>query len=206
MANVSVSILKVKQREGGYARPYGLPFCGVGSGETYVGIDRNCHNKWQGWKVIDGYKKKFRLANEQVIADNTLDTQVNMWYAEFISKLININAIQNQTLADFVTDFLVHKQYDAVKVINHVARQLQPGIVTANTKVTQAVVDLMNRQQANFYNRFYQARKDYYQNPTKFGSMVYFKPSTTQAFLTRVASFPATLQASYLDYWGWMFN
>lgn len=208
MANKHQSILIVKQKEGGYNRPYGLPFCGIGSGETYIGIDRNCFNKWPGWKLIDGYKKKFTLANEQVIADNTLDGHVNQWYQDFLAKLVNLTAIRNQTLSDFVADFLVHKQYDAIKVINQVARVLQPGINTAATKVTPEVIDLMNKQVAIFYGKLYQARKDYYRNPLKFGSFSYFKPATVQSFLTRVASFPQSIQASYMDYWNtdWLFN
>lgn len=208
MADRDTSILLVKQKEGGYNRPYGLPFCGVGSGETYVGIDRNCFYNWPGWRVIDGYKRRFRIANEQVIADDTLDYHVNQWYINFLGKLVNLELIENQTLADFVADFLVHKQYDAIKVINYVARQLQPGIATAYIKITQAVIDLMNRQPANFYNRLYQERINYYLDPFSFGSLVYFSRSTVQAFLNRVATFPAILPASYLDYWdtGWMFQ
>lgn len=208
MASLDTSISQIKQKEGGYNRPYGLPLCGVGSGETYVGIDRNCFYQWQGWKVIDAYKKKFVIGNEQVIADSTLDYYVNQWYTDFLTRLIDLSQVQNQTLADFIADFLVHKQYDAIRVINAVARHLQVGITTSYTKVTQPVIDLMNAQPNNFYALFYQWRILYYQHPFQFGSIAYFRASTVQAFLNRVAQFPATLPdvSTGTDDWWYNFN
>lgn len=172
------------KNEAGYAPAFGA------SGETYKGIDRKFFPSWIGWKIVDAAKPLKRGA---IINSAELEKDVEDFYFTYFSDLINTTLIINQTLADFTADFIFHKRYDAVKVINATARQLQPTIAIETTKVTDQVIGLMNANAPAFYKVLYNNRIAYYQSPSKFGSVLRFSTRIINAFITRVKVFPGAI-------------
>lgn len=176
----------VVKNEGGYALPFGK------SGETYKGIDRLYHKDWPGWKIIDAYKATHQLRQYDVIANVDLENWVAAFYKSYLERHVNIESISSQPLADMVADFLIHKQYDAIKVINWTAGKFLVKDVSANS-ITPAVIQVMNNYSTLFYTLLKNARILYYQNPKSFGSGIDgFSASLTAKFINRVNSFPAT--------------
>lgn len=191
MSNYLTTFQKFKQNEGGYNSPFG------GSGETYKGIDRLFHATWPGWRTIDAYKSKYGTPKrEAVIDDPVLDMAVADFYREYLNRMVDPEKIVNQTLADFVCDFLVHKQYDAIKVINSVAATtihaaaMNVVLQTNATSITDSVLFVMNAVPYIYYVYLLDARRKYYANPALFGSKLKFSPALIAAFLNRVNKFP----------------
>ena len=188
MASFSNSLAVVLKHEGGYNRATS------GSGETYRGIDRRYHPNWSGWAIIDKYKSKNGIPKEESYINVTgLNEAVVKWYSDFYKPMVNLAAINNQTTADFTADFLIHKQYDAIRVINAAAKTLA-NVPTDIYKITPQVLQVMNNKAENFYKTFYSFRIAYYNNPATFGSKLKFSLPYVKAFTDRVNKFPAVLQ------------
>lgn len=184
MAVWSKTYKVVKQKELGYAYPFGS------SGESYDGIDRLFHANWPGWKIIDAIKAKRKIGQGEIINNPQLEQLVSNFYYQFIMGLFpDYNLVNNQTVADFVCDFLFHKQYDAVKVINTVAARFMP-ISASSTKVAPGAVAIMNAKPNDYYRLLKASRTTYYNDPSFFGSKVKFSPKLAKALINRVNSFP----------------
>lgn len=187
MSNYINTYNRVLLSESGYAAPF------RDSGETYKGIDRKYFPAWQGWAIVDAYKSQYGIPKQYTIINNpTLESYVAAFYKDYLGKIVNIESIENQNLADFTADFLIHKQYDAVKVINAVAAKFNPAPPTAQNIITPGIVTVMNSHPQFFYSLLKEYRAYYYYNPATFGSSLRFSASLITAFLTRVNKFPAT--------------
>lgn len=192
MSNYITTYNTVIKNEGGYAFPFG------DSGETYKGIDRKWHPNWPGWKIIDAYKATHQLKQYDVIPNVDLENWVAAFYKDYLSRHVNIESISNQVLSDMVADFLIHKQYDAIKVINAVALIVASAIRSTvivnkeSDKISASVLFMMNAAPAVFYVYLKDARKKYYSNPAMYGSSLKFSAALVSSFLNRVNSFPQT--------------
>lgn len=185
MSDFNITYQKIISNEGGYSPAFGM------SGETYKGIDRKYFPSWQGWQMVDAVKP---LRNGAIINNADLENYVKDFYMDYLGKLCNLPAINNQTLADFTGDFLIHKLYDCVKVINVTAQHLNPLVPISFTEVTDDVIALMNQLTTQFYSAFYNNRVAYYENPGTFGSKYKkFSPGIITAFINRVRTFPAAI-------------
>jgi hypothetical protein len=196
MPNWTITYNKIMANEGGYNRPYGPQKCGLGSGETYRGIDRLCNPTWLGWPIIDAHKKQYGVPREEAIINNAaLNQQVSNWLWAYINALVNYNSISNQDVANNVSDFLLHKKYDAIKVINTTAIVLGARNVS-NYSLTPAVVAIMNQYPASFYNLYRNNRIAYYKNPRTFANTTSpaFSRPLVDSFLRRVNKFPVNIQ------------
>jgi hypothetical protein len=199
---------KILKNEGGYNRPVGS------SGETYKGIDRKYNGSWNGWAIIDKIKaqrgKTGIRENEKFNSNTQLENLVAQFYKEYINRFVNIEAIQNQTAADMVADFIFHKQYDAIKVINATAQAiagLYPPIVS-NNSITADIVTLANNRLKSFYEALYNNRIRYYQNPRNFQGTTapVFSAAYVKAFINRVKAFPSKLYDGIADWFSSLFK
>lgn len=102
MANFNISLQKILAHEGEYANDPVDP-----GKETFRGISRVYHSTWQGWQIIDQYKKMpnfpFNMANNV-----ELDKQVELFYLYEFWLSLKADQIQNQTTADSIFDFSVN--------------------------------------------------------------------------------------------------
>lgn len=188
MSNLLITYQTIRKNEGGYWAGNN------GSGETYIGIDRNQNPQSAVWKIVDAYKAKYGVpAWMAYINDPQLDAYVMEFYRGYLGSVVNIESIVNQTLADFTADFIVHKLYDAVTVINAVAARFNPAPELEKYKITPGVLALMNMHPVTFYALLKQYRELYYRNPKQFGINRTFSAASIATFITnRVNSFPAT--------------
>lgn len=76
-------------------------------GETYKGIARNMHSKWNGWVQIDLYKRQSGFpANLE--KDRTLQAEIERFYQINYWDRICGDQIKNQAIAESVFDFGVN--------------------------------------------------------------------------------------------------
>lgn len=201
MASFKICYDVVMKHEGGYANPVGI------SGETYKGIDRKHNEHWQGWQIVDAFKraKGGYVKNGTIIVNSRLDDAVVSFYRNYFLPLIDIESIWSQDLANFVFDFFTHKQYDAVKVFNTTAKQVfNIPHQLPTTKVPADVIEQqVNPWDETFYRAFFKNRIEYYKNPATFGSSLKFSTKFQNIFIERVQKFPPEIDSSL---WKWFFG
>lgn len=102
MAEFKIALLKVLSHEGGYGNDPEDP-----GGETYSGVARKMHSKWDGWTTIDMLKRASGFpANLDKDADLQEDI-TNFYRINFWDK-INGDKIDNQFVAESIFDFAVN--------------------------------------------------------------------------------------------------
>lgn len=204
MASLKDSIQVILKHEGGYNCPF------PGSGETYRGIDRLYSTPWQGWQLVDDFKRRgvipnnCQRSNEMIINNATLNNHVNTWYSTNLLKYIpNFNAIGNQTVANFLADFIWHKPFRAIPIANAIATQIQPNVVTSNSTISNGVIAVINQMPERFYNTLRTQRIAYYKNPSALNKNWTEKfIKSYDGLIKRVASFPIAILPKNI--WSWL--
>lgn len=103
-------------------------------GETYMGIARNIHPDWKGWKYIDDYKKNVgRLKRNQKIESISLDTLVEIFYYEKYYLANGINLINNFNLKYIIFDWCVNSGVYGAKNVQRIVGVEQHGIIGKKT-------------------------------------------------------------------------
>lgn len=194
----------LKKYEGGY-KP--------APGETYRGIDRTQDpgKYWQGWPLIDAYKdahglKRYDIINDPIIEQSVIDFYQKKYLPNFFNP--NPEAIQSQTLADLIIDFVVHKAYDAIRVINGTVLSVDNSIPVSKYKLTPEVIKQLNADPVKFYKFIRQNRIGYYKNPDQFGSVSYtqFSAANLKNFLARAYAFPTELPFTEANIFSMLFK
>jgi lysozyme family protein len=102
MAEFNLAYKKVLSHEGGYVHDPDDP-----GGETYKGVARKMHSKWNGWTNIDILKKQAGFpANLDKNAD--LQQQIEEFYQTMFWDKIKGDDINDQELAISIFDFAVN--------------------------------------------------------------------------------------------------
>lgn len=194
--NISKGV--TKDLEGGYWND-------KSAGYTYNGISYKYFPNWEGWPII------FSLATRRfggiaktprytVFKDAKLDAAVDAFKKkQFWDKFIGDGRLLNQDIANMVYDFIFHKMYDALTVINYTARSINKSVALRNDRLSDAVVQLINNNQVAFYVALRNNRRLYYLNPRNIPGTKSDRFSTKMAngfVKTRVNSFPATTKAT----------
>lgn len=73
-------------------------------GETYAGIARKFWGNWEGWKIIDEYKKKFSLKTNQKINDPKLKELVKDFYKEQFWDKNRLSEVMDQPISNELYD------------------------------------------------------------------------------------------------------
>ncbi len=135
MVTFAVCFEKIIEHEGGYAN-----ITGDRGGETYMGIARNIHPYWNGWSLVDHYRKKNggTLPHNYKINDNLLHTKVARFYHDEFWKKYNIHLIVNNNLKYIIFDWCVNSGYYGAKgvqkVLSRFGHNLKPdGILGKHT-------------------------------------------------------------------------
>ncbi len=122
---------KTAVNEGGYANVKGDR-----GGETYKGIARNFHPKWEGWKIIDNLKP---LRHNAHINNSDLESQVKLFYKRKFWDAIGGDAIEDQEVAFRLYDFGVTSgQPRSIKQIQNVLGLPETG------KITKTLIEAIN--------------------------------------------------------------
>ena len=93
------------KKEGGYVND-----SDDSGGETYKGISRRYNLKWEGWEIIDNYKKKYygKSLSRVLDKDETLDKLVRDLYKNNYWDIFELDDIPSQGLAYQMFDTCVN--------------------------------------------------------------------------------------------------
>ena len=161
------------------------------AGWTYKGITKKYYPTWPGFKRLEQLRLK-HFGSKEIprytrFNDTLLDSLVADFYKNNFWNKIYGDYIANQTIANFMYDFFVHKQNDAMKVINTAAQATDASVIIKTTSLTASVVNAINAAPAAYYTKLYTLRLAYYAGSSKFSK------SLKEAFKKRVLKFPETI-------------
>lgn len=104
MANFKISIPKVLKYEGGYVNDPN-----DNGGETYKGISRKFWSKWEGWVIIDKYKKSKVNFPKVLDGDTKLQDLILTFYKTNFWDKIGGDKINSQSIADLMFDGAINE-------------------------------------------------------------------------------------------------
>lgn len=131
MADFKIAYKKTGGWEGGYSN-----VASDTGGETYKGISRKWHPKWEGWKVVDKNKP---LKRNQIIKDSALDAMVEKFYKKEFWDVISGDSIEDQYSANTLYDFGVNAGHG--KSINNIQKVL--GLPVTG-KISKQLIEAIN--------------------------------------------------------------
>ena len=124
-------------------------------GETLYGIARNIHPKWEGWKIVDLYKKAANFP-ENMRHDVKLLALKTTFYKSSFYDPVKADEINDELLALHVFDFGVNAGIGtAAKYLQKVAGVLADGVVGNDT--------LSKVNSSDITQKYIQERRNYYQ-------------------------------------------
>lgn len=148
----------VKANEGGYRN-----VSWDHGGETYKGIARNYWPKWEGWKIVDAFKKKNGpMKTNQVIKDPALDAMVHRFFEVNFYNKNNINLIINQSLATLVFDFVMNSGKGPVEIMKAINSKYP--IKVSGSVVSKQATEVMNQFPEETYKLIAAQRVKYIQS------------------------------------------
>lgn len=166
------------------------------AGWTYAGITKKYDPNWPGFnRLLQLQALQFKgreIPRYTVFSDPILENLVNEFYRNNAWKHILGDYISNQTIANFMYDFYVHKKYDAIAVINKSAEIISPDVSTNKLLLTADVIKVINANPRQYYTILRQARINYYQTK-KNGNRLLFSKKMIAAFIKRVKKFPEAI-------------
>lgn len=131
-------------------------------GETYKGISRVYNPKWDGWKIIDEYKKTHKLVKGSVIKDDALDELIKLFYKKNYYSPLGVDAFTDELLALSLFDFGVNAGVKpAIKLLQEVLGITEDGIAGRMT-IREA------NSQPSMGQRYNEARIDAYKQMKTF--------------------------------------
>ena len=158
---------KVIGHEGYYAN-----IKGDRGGETYMGVARNLHPKWQGWQIIDSYKEqaggKIKW-NTQIHDQELLEFVKQFYFYKFYQRNL-IEKINDGSLQEIVFDWCVNSGFYGSRGVQEVLNSsfdkglLEDGIIGGKT--VQAINACGAR---NLFDAIKKARIDFYHRIAKKG-------------------------------------
>jgi lysozyme family protein len=109
----------VIKHEGYYAN-----VTGDRGGETYMGVARNLHPKWNGWTYIDAYKEMHGTIKRNFKIDIPELTQlVKDFYKKAFYDNYNIESINNGSLQEIIFDWCVNSGHWGSRGVQRVLNQ-----------------------------------------------------------------------------------
>lgn len=131
MAKFEIAYKKTGGFEGGWNH-----VAGDRGGETYKGIARKFHPKWEGWKIVDSKKP---LKHGAIIKDEKLEKLVSDFYKKEFWDVVAGDKIEDQNIANTLYDFGVNAGYG--RSIMNIQTVLNMG---ATGKITPELLKRIN--------------------------------------------------------------
>ncbi|WP_300794288.1 glycosyl hydrolase 108 family protein [uncultured Bacteroides sp.] len=126
MANFEKALELVLKNEGGYVNDPN-----DNGGETYKGVSRRANPQWSGWKIIDGYKKKYKDFKKKLDSDNELQKCVKSLYRSNYWNPIKGDDLVHQDMAEEMFDAAVNFGITkAIKLAQKTVGFEQSGVMT----------------------------------------------------------------------------
>lgn len=149
----------VLKNEGGYSNdPDDL------GRETYKGVSRKSFPAWDGWKVIDGYKKSHKLSWNEKIQDEHLDKLVFDLYMYGFWKPMNLFGINSANVVLQMFDFGINAgARTAIKLAQRLSGAVPDGRCGYATKMAINELD-----PDSFFKAYQEGRKAHYRTRKTF--------------------------------------
>lgn len=145
---------KVIEHEGYYANVEGDR-----GGETYMGIARNIHSDWEGWRVIDQYKEVYgELKRNERIPGITIQTLVEKFYYEDYWLNNGINLINDFNLKYIIFDWCVNSGTYGAKHVQKLVGVKADGLIGSitakaiNDKTPLHLFKIIKHARINYYH------------------------------------------------------
>lgn len=165
MKNFDKAFKTVIEHEGYYANIEGDK-----GGETYMGIARNIHPTWRGWKYIDQHKELYGIiARNQKIEGITIETLVVKFYFEKYWTKNGIHLIDNYNLQYIIFDWCVNSGIYGAKHVQRIVGTKADGIIG---KITTTLINDFDPE--HLFKIIKHARINYYKAIAKKGQNAKF--------------------------------
>jgi len=105
-------------------------------GMTYMGITRNCHPKWKGWKVID--KKGYLKWNEEVpeLLPLVLEFYENKYWTS-----LKLNELSSQLIANEIMDKVIHNGHQGgLRLVTRALNTINGSKLHTSWKMTEEII------------------------------------------------------------------
>lgn len=130
MANFEEALNKVLKHEGGYVHDPDDP-----GGETYKGVARKMHSKWEGWDLVDLNKNKTGFP-KNLDKDAELQELIEDFYKINFWNRVKGDDIEHQQVAESIFDFGVNAGAGtSAKLAQVVVEAVVDGVIGKNTIV-----------------------------------------------------------------------
>jgi lysozyme family protein len=190
MANFFTSKQITKDIEGGF-------WDDPSAGWTYAGITKKYYPWWPGFNRLKILQKihfgSKPIKRYTIFEDAQLNQLVDIFYKNNFWNRLNGDVIINQQLANLMWDFFVHKEYDAIAIINRAAAFIDSDVQVDESKVTTAVVRVINTAPRQFYSMLRQGRINYYKTKRNKAGRLLFSNALQQSLIERVNKFPTSI-------------
>lgn len=105
MATFNDAFKKLSVVEGGYVND-----SDDSGGETYKGISRRYNNNWEGWQIVDEYKRRYKgkSLSRVLDADERLQDSVKELYKDKYWDIFELDDIPSQLIAYQMFDTCVN--------------------------------------------------------------------------------------------------
>ena len=176
MANFDEAFVLTMKSEGGYANNPNDT-----GGETYKGVSRKNHPKWNGWKVIDRVKAtRPPSLNKALAQESELQRSIRQFYLTEFWDVNQTGKINNQQLACQVFDTAV------LSGTGTAAKLLQKAAgVNVDLEVGPKTIAAVNTADAKtIYEKYIELRKEYFLN------IIARKPSQKEFLASWVSRLP----------------
>ncbi len=156
----------VIKHEGYYAN-----VTGDRGGETYMGVARNLHPKWQGWAIIDDYKEMHGAIKRNTKIDNPELTQfVKDFYKHTFYDHYRIGSINNGSLQEIIFDWCVNSGHWGSSGVQRVLNQFLNADLKMDGIIGKHTLSVMNAcEPRTLFNAIKKARIRYYYTISKKG-------------------------------------
>lgn len=169
MASFDIYWENLKKYEGGYADASK----DKSGGETYRGIARNVHPKWDGWPVVDAKKKSGPIKHGTVFPE--LEGKVKSFFKKNYWDVRHGDSIKNQSVAESIVDFTVNGGFG-----KNTISSLQKFVgAEEDGKFGRDTVNSINnyRNQKGVYDFIQDKREEHFKNlaesnPSKYGEQL----------------------------------
>lgn len=178
MANFNKAYEIGRVNEGGYSNRKSDK-----GGETYAGVARNYWPRWEGWKIIDAYKKIAPIKQGKVFDNPELEGYIYSFYRmNFWNKILG-DQIEDQQVANLI--------YDWSMTSGGAIREVQKVIgATPDGRFGPASLSRLNKAISSsggklIFNKIKEARRRYYISLNQ--------PANIKGWINRVNSFNYTV-------------
>lgn len=138
----------ILQHEGGFAN-----VSGDSGGFTYKGIARNCHPKWEGWKIVDEH---LPLKRNQIIKSSELDHLVMDFYIKKFYNPCKIDDIESFLLSGHIICHAVNAGIrPAIKLLQKTINKVYKTEISVDGKIGNKTLEYCNNNKTDELIRQY---------------------------------------------------